>query len=568
MTVTSFAQNRFKRVVYSLLLVLLFTAFNSNAQTAEKPFRLPMQDAPGANTWLLGQPYGNTIGAFLRGDEWYSAGQRLHFGLDFSMPCNTPLVAIGDGEVIFVDNLGFGSAPHNLLIRHDAGFVSLYGHLSGRAPVAVGQRVTAGELVAYSGDPDLTCTSRPHLHFELRSLDYGTTYNPVEYINANWDMLASIGSFRYPVFQQDLDNVRRWTQLDDQPIVTFGGQALNRYAAPYPDYRAGQPLDNPPLLNTAAPLGETAIATLRKLGTPGCCVGSKWHPTNASWLYGLDGATNQRASIFRWNVAANDAIEPIGQAPQPFTSADGTHVISRLNDSEFRIQQLGDDGSTIVAEFGVNTGGAFPSLSADNSKIVFLVQPEDDNPDAPTSLWVADKDGSNARVLLADNGVSARWLDANRLLVSRREEQVTRLEILDTTNDSGFIIGEWQRLRGMSIAPGGGRLMFYVSNQPDPMLSGVYTVETTQGAILQQMRWFGAWLWRDADSVFYLPFNPISAVHTLHHYDLVSGTDRPLTDPTTQAFAVGNGDWSVSADGSTIAFWNALDDATWVIGVE
>ncbi|MCA9911619.1 MAG: M23 family metallopeptidase, partial [Anaerolineae bacterium] len=192
-----------------LLLTLGFSAPVA-AQDVSKPFGLPVAGPPGPNTWLFGQAYGNTAGAYLRGDEWYRAGQRLHFGIDLSMRCGTPLVAIGDGEVVAADDLSFGSAPHNLLIRHDAGYVSLYGHLLERPPLMVGQRVVRGQDVGLSGDPDLTCDSRPHLHLEIRSLDYRTTYNPAALIDAPWDTLALIGPFSYPLFQQDLDNARRW----------------------------------------------------------------------------------------------------------------------------------------------------------------------------------------------------------------------------------------------------------------------------------------------------------------------------------------------------------------------
>ncbi len=527
-----------------------------------KPFILPVSTPPGPETWLLGQPYGNTIGAYLRGDDWYSAGQRLHFGLDFSMVCGTPLVAIGDGEVIFVDSLGFGSAPHNLLIRHDAGVVSLYGHLLDRAVVNVGDRVNAGDLVGYSGDPDLTCTSRPHLHLELRSLDYQTTYNPVDYINANWHMLASIGGFRYPVFEQDLDNARQWMSLDAQPNVVFGGRALNLYVAPYPDYRNGQPLPNPPLERELLPLDETVSIHLQQVAFTGCCTGAWWDPLTATHLYAIDGVPNQRANIFQWDLQQEmPTPNLVMQAPPSFASADGTHHIIPLNEQEFSILNTVDN-----IAYTVNTGGAFPSLSSDNSKILFLVtaEPSDLLNTSETSIWIANIDGSNAHVIASVMGGSAQWLDANRLLISSRGEQSTRLSVYDTSNGAAFTLGQWERLRVLSIAPGGERLMFYLTAQTEQGTSGTYTIQTQDGAVAQHLPWFGAWEWRDANSVYYLPFEPSSIYHTIRVYDVITGEDRALTDPTTHPFLVANGDWSVSSDGRRIAFWNALDMTTWV----
>jgi hypothetical protein len=544
------------------LAALLLAAPGLSAQSNERPFILPMLAPPGPQTWLLGQPYGNTIGAYLRGDQWYSAGQRLHFGLDFSMPCNSPLVAIGDGEVVFIDDLGFGSAPHNLLIRHDAGFVSLYGHLIDRAPVTVGQRVVAGEIVAYSGDPDLTCTSRPHLHFELRSLDYQTTYNPVEYIDANWDMLSNIGSFRYPVFQQDLDNPRRWMSLDDQPEVVFGGRALNLYAAPYPDYRQSQPPENPPPPRPFVPL-ESASATLTRIGYDGCCTGAQWHPTDSSRLYTIDGPAGQRAILTEWTIGEEITSQGIAQAPPTIESADGSFVISPRGEAEFAITRVADS-----VEFVVNTGGVFPSLSANNTKIMFMVTPEQTGEEQPaTSVWVANVDGSSARTIVSFPGLSARWLDGDRLLLQVRSGQITQLSVVDVNTLEAFTIGQWERLRGLTIAPGGERIMFYIVNQADASLSGTYVAETTAGAEAQKLDWFGAWVWRDAESVYYTPFDPTQSINMLRYYHVPTGEDRLLTDPAAQPFAIANGDWSVSPDGARIIFWNALDDTTWMLEV-
>src|SRR5690606_35891638 len=106
----------------------------------------------------FGQAYGNTVGAFNFGQSMYSAGQGLHFGLDFPVPCGTPVVAMADGEVAWVDNLGYGSGPHNVVIRHaDLQLMALYGHLLERSPLIQGQPIRIGEQVGLSGDPDLTC---------------------------------------------------------------------------------------------------------------------------------------------------------------------------------------------------------------------------------------------------------------------------------------------------------------------------------------------------------------------------------------------------------------------------
>jgi len=198
---------------------------------AEPPFILPFLGPAGPSTWFLGQPYGNTVGAFILRDMFYTAGQGLHFGTDFAAPCGTAVVAIGEGTVVEIDR--HGSAPHSLIIDHPNGYSSLYGHLLERPDLAIGQPVKQGQVIALSGDPFETCHSAPHLHLEIRSNFHDRTYNPVPLIAADWDNLSLIGSFGRG-YQRDLDSPRRWQTLDDQPIIFFGGPLLNDYQHTWP----------------------------------------------------------------------------------------------------------------------------------------------------------------------------------------------------------------------------------------------------------------------------------------------------------------------------------------------
>jgi murein DD-endopeptidase MepM/ murein hydrolase activator NlpD len=200
-------------------------------------FGLPFRTPPGPDTWLLGQGYGNTTGAFNQRRTQYGAGQGLHFGLDFSCPCGTPVVAIGDGVVNAVDG-PYGSAPHNVMIDHGNGYSSLYGHLVERSTdVRVGQRVQKGQVIGRSGDSQFTCYSAPHLHLEIRNAAKNRAYNPIPLIDADWPSLALIGSFNRG-FARDLTDPRRWQHVDEQPEVIFGGRLLNDYQQSWPPDRS------------------------------------------------------------------------------------------------------------------------------------------------------------------------------------------------------------------------------------------------------------------------------------------------------------------------------------------
>ena len=240
-----------------LLLILLLTAPHLNAQENPRlnhaglpvvdppteppsppPFILPFAAPPGPNTWLLVQAYGNTVGAYMQRDSMYQAGQGLHFGLDFSAPCGTEIVAIGDGVVSEVDG-PHGAKPHNLMIDHPNGYSSFYGHLRQKPDLTPGQLVKQGQVVALSGDSFGTCRSAPHLHLEIRNNEHYRAYNPVPLIQADWDSLALVGSFDRG-FERDLDDPRRWQTLFDQPNVIFGNPLLNNYDQAWPPDAGGR----------------------------------------------------------------------------------------------------------------------------------------------------------------------------------------------------------------------------------------------------------------------------------------------------------------------------------------
>lgn len=199
-----------------------------------KPFIMPFTAPPGPSTWLMGQPYGNTTGAYRQRHTTYAAVQGIHFGVDLTAPCGTEIVAMADGTVFAADAMSFGSAPHNLMIDHpDLGYATFYGHLLERPNLAGGQRVTRGEVVARSGDSAGTCRGRPHLHLEIRDLRHARKYNPVALVDADWESLALIGPFSR-AFERDLDAPRKWQHLDDQPDVVVGGPTINDFANPWP----------------------------------------------------------------------------------------------------------------------------------------------------------------------------------------------------------------------------------------------------------------------------------------------------------------------------------------------
>lgn len=197
-------------------------------------FQLPFESVPGPATWYLRQWYGNTRWAYRQRRTLYSQGQGFHFGVDFWALCGTPVVAIGDGTVLAVDG-PYGATPHNLLIRHPNGWVSLYGHLRGRSSLRVGQAVRQGQVVAETGAPGGSdCDTHPHLHLEIRDSSLSRATNPVNLIPADWYNLTLGVDGEGLQFQLDLTQPDHWQTITDQPDVRFGASLYNDYGRTAP----------------------------------------------------------------------------------------------------------------------------------------------------------------------------------------------------------------------------------------------------------------------------------------------------------------------------------------------
>lgn len=548
-------------LLFSGFLILWFCS-EASAQNNDRPLIMPLAGDPSPSTWLLGQPYGNTTGAYRNATRWYSAGQGLHFGLDLIAPCGTPVVAVADGTVTFVDDFGFGSRPHNIIIQHpQLGFSSLYGHLLETSPMIPGTQVTQGEVIGKSGDPDETCMSRPHLHYELRLADYRTAINPVPYTNVNWHTLSTIGSFSHPMFEQNLANARQWLNIDDQPNVVFGGIQLNAYtqtysgSVPAPYYASAPPPRNLPILQAGTEW------TLNQLGFDSCCQRYWWSQTDADKFYVIDGGLNQQAGVYEWSIANASPTTSVSSLPIPVTSPDGTYEITLIEGRAY-LKRIADGDLTPTPVLN-----QIPAISPNNVHLMWIEREESEEEPTPSNIFVSNLDGTGSRMIFSDLGASAMWLDDNRLLISKRKDRTITLSILHIIDGAFFTVGTWENLRGLSVSPGGTRLMFYLVSQPDSTLNGMYTIETQPNKALQNLSWFGAYQWRDSDSVYYIPFDTTTDIQQLAYYHIPTGANHMLTDRDTQPFTVMNGDWAVSPDGNHVLFHNALNRNLWVLSL-
>jgi hypothetical protein len=296
----------------------------------------------------------------------------------------------------------------------------------------------------------------------------------------------------------------------------------------------------------------------------GCCASFWWNKTDPTRLQAIDGTPGQQAGIFEWDAASASLLNVVGQAPPLFLSPDGTYQIVD-GDGQASIRRVSDG-----VEWAVPTNGFLPAISTDDSRLLWHEQHGQFVPGATppqVSIWVSDINGNDAHMILSGTRISASWLDGSRLLISQTDRTLTTLSVFDTADSSTFTLGTWDRLRGLSVAPGGQRVLFYQTFQSDLTANAIYALDTVSGAVAAKLPFFGAWRWRDSESLYYVPFEPENPVQRLAYYHIPTGENRFLTDPSTMPLTFANGAWAVSGDGRTIAFQSAVDKRLWLLSV-
>jgi len=100
-----------------------------------------------------------------------------HLGVDYAAPVGTPVVASGDGVVVYAGwKRGFGRLVQ---IKHPNGFVTSYGHLSRFVKgIRRGVKVDQKDLIGYVGSTG--CSTGPHLDYRVKA--NGRYVNPLKMI--------------------------------------------------------------------------------------------------------------------------------------------------------------------------------------------------------------------------------------------------------------------------------------------------------------------------------------------------------------------------------------------------
>ncbi|MEW4206241.1 M23 family metallopeptidase [Bacillus thuringiensis] len=116
--------------------------------------------------------------------SWYgSRWGTVHKGIDFSAAKGTPIMAAKSGTVEFagfgVRGQGFGGYGNAVVIRHEDGLWTLYGHMDSIL-TTVGAHVQQGQVIGKVGSTGDSTGN--HLHFEIKNQYIGGQVDPKPYL--------------------------------------------------------------------------------------------------------------------------------------------------------------------------------------------------------------------------------------------------------------------------------------------------------------------------------------------------------------------------------------------------
>ncbi len=139
--------------------------------------------------------------------------ERFHHGIDIGGEMGLPIYATADAIVEFS---GFTSGGYGnlVILSHNFGFKSMYGHMQDNLKVKKGDFVKKGEIIGYLGNSGLS--TGPHLHYEIR---YIKKYiDPKYFIAANSrgfeKLLKSTPQIRWqPLINSITASYRKFTSL-------------------------------------------------------------------------------------------------------------------------------------------------------------------------------------------------------------------------------------------------------------------------------------------------------------------------------------------------------------------
>ena len=142
----------------------------NKAITSDQIYKPPVRRfADGTKTKISGwvDPLKQMVVTSKYGMRTIDGETRMHQGVDLSASVGTSVYSVLPGKVVFVGPCDPGGYGRAVIVAHsDKNVSTLYGHISAEK-VSVGATVSAGDIIALSGDEGSAKKGGAHLHFEV-----------------------------------------------------------------------------------------------------------------------------------------------------------------------------------------------------------------------------------------------------------------------------------------------------------------------------------------------------------------------------------------------------------------
>lgn len=363
-----------KRVLLLTLALLLALSLFPSMSYADEATDL--DDAcriAATQTWYW--PFSTTNIADAYGTIYSSYGYRydkeqelngVHYGIDISMPKNTPVYPIKTGVVTYIKASNSGSRGRYLIVQHDNGFCSMYLHLQ-EIKVNKGERVYLSTEIALSGGSGYGSDSGygSHLHLQILYGDpdsKGIIENDSS-INPCPDGYARKGSsfnngIGYPMENaSDIGGKNFSTNNPRVSYIALDRSSSTSYADEYLDQCTSEPcnviltvttaghMNNMPCSKQTNPQAEK----VEDLSLQHTYLSSKrWlNPQGSTW-YEVTSTTEERGFIYSGDVSVSDAPSTLSVRDNIVSATQGTPSGSLPQGNNFGLRGIIESNYTIT----------------------------------------------------------------------------------------------------------------------------------------------------------------------------------------------------------------------------
>lgn len=331
-----------------------------------------------------------------------------------------------------------------------------------------------------------------------------------------------------------------------------------------------KPTDTPeptPSPTPTPPPTPTPAPSLHQLTNGGCCVQPVFSPDSGQVLFIDKPDSTAPLGIYGVDIANPQPAPALVNPTIGFWNFDRTIVAVPEGEATRFTNQISGESWT------VNTGGNWPTFSPDSSQIIWVATDREGPYDRRQSdIWLANLDGSNARIILKlyGGGLTGWFPDNQRILLTGRDnpnEEKQTLFVYDLVNERRTNLFSHKRLRGGEISTGGSWIAFFITFADEPTENGLWLVSAAGTSQHQlDIPRFGAYAWRNDDTLIYIPMRaPAEPSMQLWSIDAATRQIQPLTDPASLSFSISNGDWEISPDGRQVVFVSSADQNIWLI---